>query len=207
MEVGRSIDYEQSLFFLGPSIKKSPRHANYHARDWRRERGETLLGLPPSFLASRGFAARRSRARVLPLLNLKKKRGCLQSSRSIEVCHKLAYSLAETSLFWKRRATKEALLVHKRSSTSIWDCIPSLDDHFIKVTTMEELSWLRQPRGCRCMNRDMISRHSFLQLFCVASYHRFNCITVFIVCMCDQTKPLGEISQLNKILALLCDAH
>ena len=49
----------------------------------------------------------------------------MEVGRSIEVCHKLAYSLAETSLFWKRRATKEALLVHNRSSTSIWDCIPS----------------------------------------------------------------------------------
>ena len=36
--------------------------------------------LPPSFLASRGFAAQRSRARAFPLLNLKKKRGCLQST-------------------------------------------------------------------------------------------------------------------------------
>ena len=39
----------------------------------RRER------LPPSFLASRGFAAQRVRARALPLLNLKKKRHCSQS--------------------------------------------------------------------------------------------------------------------------------
>ena len=30
-----------------------------------------LLGLPPSFLASRSFGAKRSRARALPLLNLK----------------------------------------------------------------------------------------------------------------------------------------
>ena len=57
------------------------------------------------------------------------------------------------------------------------------------------------------MNRDVISRHSFLQLFCVASYQRFNCITVFVVCMCDQTKPVGEINQVNKILGLLCTAH
>ena len=34
---------------------------------------------PPSFLASRGFAAQGSRARALPLLNLKKKRDCSQS--------------------------------------------------------------------------------------------------------------------------------
>ena len=39
-----------------------------------------LLGLPPSFLASRGFAAQRFRARALPLLNLKKKRDCSQST-------------------------------------------------------------------------------------------------------------------------------
>ena len=38
-----------------------------------------LLGLPPSFLASGGFAAQRSRARALPLPNLKKKRDRSQS--------------------------------------------------------------------------------------------------------------------------------
>ena len=32
-----------------------------------------LLGLPPSFLASRGFAAQRSRARALSSLNLRKR--------------------------------------------------------------------------------------------------------------------------------------
>ena len=60
-------DYEQSLFFLSPSNKT---RENAHARDWRRETGKArkkerqslffLLGLPPSFLASRGLAARRS---------------------------------------------------------------------------------------------------------------------------------------------------
>ena len=40
----------------------------------RRER------LPPSFLVSRGFAAKRSRSRALPILNLKKKRDCSQST-------------------------------------------------------------------------------------------------------------------------------
>ena len=49
----------------------------------------------------------------------------MEVGRSIEVCHKLAYFLAQKSLFLKRRATKEALLVYKWSSTSIWDCIPS----------------------------------------------------------------------------------
>ena len=39
-----------------------------------------LLGLPPSFLVSHGLAAQHSRARALPLLNLKKKRDCSQST-------------------------------------------------------------------------------------------------------------------------------
>ena len=38
-----------------------------------------LLGLPPSFLVSRSFAAQRSRTHALPLLNLKKKRDWSQS--------------------------------------------------------------------------------------------------------------------------------
>ena len=46
-----------------------------------------LLGLPPSFLVFRGFAAQRSRARALPLLNMKKKRDCSQSRQNvIHVC-------------------------------------------------------------------------------------------------------------------------
>ena len=54
----------------------------------RRERLFFLLRLPPSFLASRGFAAQRSRARALPLLNLKKKRYCSQShSCNVEKRH------------------------------------------------------------------------------------------------------------------------
>ena len=40
-----------------------------------------LLGMPPSFLASRGFAAQRSSACALPSLNLKKKRDRSQSSK------------------------------------------------------------------------------------------------------------------------------
>ena len=50
----REVDYEQSLFFLGPSSKT------------------------PSHLAASPLNAR---ARALPLLNLKKKRDCSQSSR------------------------------------------------------------------------------------------------------------------------------
>ena len=80
------LDYEQSLFFLGPS-SKTPETRKW-PRAWlksRDGRGFFLLGQPPSFLASRGFAAQRSRAqrsraRALPFLNLKKKRDCSQSS-------------------------------------------------------------------------------------------------------------------------------
>ena len=52
-----NVDYEQCLFFLGPS-SKTP-----ETRKWPRV----------SFLTSRSFAAQRSHARALPLLNLKKK--------------------------------------------------------------------------------------------------------------------------------------
>ena len=62
------LDYEQSLFFLCPSSKKPKPRAWLKARDGR-------------FLAFRGFATQRSRAHALPLLNLKKKRGCSQSTK------------------------------------------------------------------------------------------------------------------------------
>ena len=65
----RLLDYEQSLFFLGPSSKTC------EIRKWPR------AWLRPSFLASRGFAARRSRSLALPSLNLKKRRDCSQSIR------------------------------------------------------------------------------------------------------------------------------
>ena len=57
------------------------------ARRERHEKRESLfflLGLPPSFLAFRGLAAQRSRPRALPLLNLKNKRDCSQSSEENE---------------------------------------------------------------------------------------------------------------------------
>ena len=70
-----------SLFFLVRRLKRT-RQTNYHERDWRSEtsarKQNFLLGLPPSFLASRGFAAR-LRA-CPPSLNLKKKRDCSQST-------------------------------------------------------------------------------------------------------------------------------
>ena len=59
------IDYEQSLFFLGPSSRR-PRHANDHARDWRRKTGEVRkkrVSLSPSraaALVSRVSRLRRS---------------------------------------------------------------------------------------------------------------------------------------------------
>ena len=54
----------------------------------RRERLFFLLGLPPSFLASRGLDAQRSRARALPLLNLKKR----EAARSLHFSTLLAFS-------------------------------------------------------------------------------------------------------------------
>ena len=104
--------------------------------------------------------------------------GCLMEvGRSIEVCHKLAYSLAQTSLFWKRRTTKEALLVHNRSSTSISDCIPS--SYFWNEAKLGVSSaWWPLYKGDNngralmietakrlSLNRDVISLHSFLQFF------------------------------------------
>ena len=75
-----------SLFSL--SVEQNARdkqmttRATEGARRERRDKRESLfflLGLRPSFLASRGFAAQRPRAGALPSLNLKKKRGCSQS--------------------------------------------------------------------------------------------------------------------------------
>ena len=64
------LDYDQSLVFLGPSEQ--------NARDTQMATRVTER-LPPSFLASRGFAAQHSRGRALSLLNLKEKRDCSQS--------------------------------------------------------------------------------------------------------------------------------
>ena len=59
------IDYEQSLFSW--SVEQNARDTQMNTRvteGARRERLFFLLGLPPSFLASRGFAAQRSLARA-----------------------------------------------------------------------------------------------------------------------------------------------
>ena len=88
----------KNLFLVG--LKKNPQ--------WLRESGLPALSLiswsvkqnartqmttrvtegarrerPPSFLTPRGFAAQRSRARALPVLNLKKKRDCSQSIEKV----------------------------------------------------------------------------------------------------------------------------
>ena len=63
------LDYEKSLFFVGPS-SKTPVTRKW-PRAWLKARdGKFLLVLPPPFLASR----------AIPLLNLKKKGDCLHSS-------------------------------------------------------------------------------------------------------------------------------
>ena len=69
-----------SLFSLSVEQNARDTQMTTHVTEGaRRERHERLS---PSFLASRGFAAQRSRARALPLLNLKKNRGCSQSKFS-----------------------------------------------------------------------------------------------------------------------------
>ena len=85
-----SLDYEQSLFFLR-SVEQNARDTQMTTRmteGARRERLFFLLGLPPSFLASRGFDAQRSRARALPLLNPKKR----ETARSLHFPTLLAFS-------------------------------------------------------------------------------------------------------------------
>ena len=95
-----------SLFFLVRRAKRA-RHANDHARGWRRETGEAqkeslsffFSGCRPRFSRlSCGFAARRSRPRAFPSLNLKKKRDCLQPmlagrTRKASVCFRLLWLL------------------------------------------------------------------------------------------------------------------
>ena len=55
-----------------------------------------ILGLPPSFLASRGFAAQRSRARVLPSLNLRKR----ETARSLIQISKMRRFKYLSYYFW-----------------------------------------------------------------------------------------------------------
>ena len=71
------VDCEQSLFLVRRA--KRPRHANDHARDWRRETGEARR---PRFsrLAASPLNAQ---AHALPILNLKKKRDCSQSTARV----------------------------------------------------------------------------------------------------------------------------
>ena len=103
------LNYEQSLLFL-QSVEQNARHANGHARDWWRKTGEarkkritnqpiifcvvrptlnslalakravSLFSSRAAALVSRVSRLRRSRARALLSLNLKKKRDCSQSN-------------------------------------------------------------------------------------------------------------------------------
>ena len=71
----------RAVSLLSWSVEQSARDTQMTTRvteGARRERHSNffLLGLPPSFLTSRGFAVRRA----LPSLNLKKKRDCSQST-------------------------------------------------------------------------------------------------------------------------------
>ena len=56
---------------------------------------------PPSFLASRGFAAQCSRASALPLLNLKEKRDCSQSTLTYAYHYLMMLIKRKISEYWK----------------------------------------------------------------------------------------------------------
>ena len=71
------VDYEQCVSIFFWSVEQNARDTQMTTRVIEGARRERL---PPLFLASRGFIAQRSRARTLPLLNLKKKRDCSQST-------------------------------------------------------------------------------------------------------------------------------
>ena len=78
------LDTTSSLSFFLVHRAKRARHVNDHARDWRRETGEarkkrvTLFSFRAAALVSRVSRLRRSSARALPSLNLKKKWDCSQ---------------------------------------------------------------------------------------------------------------------------------
>ena len=57
---------------------------------------------PPSFLASRGFSAQRSRALAFSLLNLKKKRDCSESRFGVKLLAGRVRSLAKWGGVGKR---------------------------------------------------------------------------------------------------------
>ena len=66
-QIQRFLDYEQSLFF-SRSVERNARDTKMTTRmpeGARRERFFSLLGLSPSFFASRSFTARRSPAGTL----------------------------------------------------------------------------------------------------------------------------------------------
>ena len=92
VNIKQIVDYEQPLFFLSPSSKtretrKWPR-AWLKARDGRGMKKDAAL-------VSRGSRLRRSRARALLSLNLKKKRerDCSQSKQIATDCATMFYEL------------------------------------------------------------------------------------------------------------------
>ena len=97
------VDYKQSLFFLGPSSK------TLETRKWPRAwvkarygRGTTkeILSSRAAALVSRVSHLCRSRKRAcaLPLLNLKKKRGCSQSALYVPLIKRWYLSFRDPSL-------------------------------------------------------------------------------------------------------------
>ena len=131
------LDYEQSLFFLGPPEQ--------NARDTQMTTRVTER-LPPWFLASRGFAAQHSCGRALPLLNLKKKRYCSQSIMGFKLvtparldCKTVGFFLKISKEFgkaWRKSLTraKRALSVFSLIPDILFDC--SLVLEYAKIRTV-----------------------------------------------------------------------
>ena len=81
-----------------------------------------LLGLPPSFLASRGLAAQHSRGRALPLLNLKKKRDCSQSIFSLECSFKINITCWPLSKVSRHSSIKGVISNISKTTHSVSTC-------------------------------------------------------------------------------------
>ena len=62
-----------AVFLFSQSVERKARHTKMTTHIAEGARRERLLGLPPSFLAPRGLAARHSRTRAIPSLNLNTK--------------------------------------------------------------------------------------------------------------------------------------
>lgn len=107
------LNYEQSLFCLGPALDPSIKACE--TRKWQRawlrarDRGGFFSGsVPPSFLAS----SRRSRACALPSINLKRKRNCARSKFGSSRLAQLSTGVdSDAALHMSRTKSRKFLLL------------------------------------------------------------------------------------------------